>query len=141
MESCREDVDLCLDEMERQHGELHEILAALHARAGQARPTADLERLLLLFEEHIHGHFRSEEALMRRFAYDEEAYRGHSRDHREFLGSVRELTALLRSGEGEDGLDAAIERRLIDWLERHMKWDDAVARSLREAERGSGAGG
>ena len=127
-----EGLDLGLEEMERQHGELDGILEALRNRAGQARPMADLERLLLLFEEHVEGHFRAEEALMRRFAYDNEAFRHHCGEHREILRGVRELLPLLRQqGVGSPELESLVERRIIQGLENHMKWDDAVVASLR----------
>ena len=121
-----------LAEMERQHRELHGILDALHGRAGQARPAADLERLLLLFEDHSQGHFQAEEALMRRSGYDSEAYRRHCRDHREILGNVRALLSVLhRGGTGSREFESTVERELISGLERHMQWDEAVMLALR----------
>ena len=133
-DSTTQGLDLGLEEMERQHGELHAILDTLHSRVGEPRPAADLERLIQLFQEHLEGHFRSEEALMRRFAYDDGAYNLHRAEHREILAKVRELLPLLRREETGGGeLTAAIEREVIGGLERHMQWDDAVIASLRGA--------
>ena len=119
-----------LDEMERQHAELMEILATLRSRIGQGRPAADLERMLLLFQEHIRNHFRSEERMMRDLGYPEEAYQQHCRDHSEFLDHLAEL--LMKLQRDRDALRDRPEKKLLEWLEGHVKWEDeAMERELR----------
>jgi hemerythrin-like metal-binding protein len=106
--------------MDEQHEALVEILNRLHEAMHQGRGKAELEGILVLFQDYAQTHFAAEEAWMERSQYAGTAR--HRQIHADLTVQVRELVAKFQLESG--GFSLQMMNFLEDWLVRHIESED-----------------
>ncbi len=77
-------------------------------------------------------HFRTEEALMRRAGYDEEAFVSHCREHQAFTDQIAAFQD--RLFDGSLGMSAELADSMGVWLTTHIQdTDPGYVTDIREA--------
>ena len=120
---------LGVNEIDRQHRKLMDIINALYGamRAGKAQST--LASLLDELAEYTVYHFNNEEKYFDRFRYAETAE--HKRAHEKLKGQVMEFIGQFKSGRAEVSMD--LMDFLKDWLTSHiMKTDKRYVPFMKE---------
>lgn len=114
--------------VDRQHRDIKALVADVeHASDDPAEIMDVLERLM----DHVECHFATEEDLMHRESYPEDAIAEHVADHHHLTETAREAVLDFRSG----GLTtmAPLASLLGDWLSNHVeRHDRALVNYVRE---------
>lgn len=109
-----------VEEVDRQHQRLVDLVNELHREMSKRRGLAVLERVLNSLVDYTEKHFAYEERLMRESAYP--GFSQHKAGHDELTRRVREMQSRFLSGDNT--LLAELLNFLSEWLIQHIKGSD-----------------
>ncbi|MBI5638571.1 MAG: bacteriohemerythrin [Nitrospinae bacterium] len=118
--SWKEDYEIGISEVDRQHMRLVELINELHASM-ETGTAAETEKVLQGLVDYTITHFADEERLQERHGYP--GLDGHRKLHAELVAEV--LGYSKRFQTKEPGLEANLMWFLKDWLLNHIKLQDA----------------
>ena len=122
----REELSLGIDDVDREHKELVELIGRLQRDLQAGANTNNVIGLLREIYTEIAAHFANEEKLMRLSHY--RAYADHKEDHETLLDDLRDI---IEEVEDDGVLD---ESRLTDdldrWFSDHFQTHDAKLHRL-----------
>lgn len=124
--SWKEDYEIGLPEVDRQHMRLVELINELHA-AMETGTAAESEKVLDGLIEYTNTHFTDEERLQERHGYPE--LKAHQKLHEDLVMDVLDFRK--RYQDAEPGVEMNLMWFLKDWLLNHIKLQDAkIARHI-----------
>lgn len=130
-----QDYDLGIEEIDRQHRRLVEIVNRLHDAMEQGCPKGATQGVVCDLVTYLEIHFTYEERLMQRLDFPDQV--AHKGEHRLVTREAQEFEAALASG----GLNVSMELMgtLKTWLQDHVVRADRAYADLARAQRDTGA--
>ena len=116
----RVDLHLFISEIDRQHREVVDLAARLHATIRTAQSAGELQSVLAEFTATVENHFASEEALMLSRGYDQ--YATHRMEHQRLLDQVYIVQRDLACGTIQPC--ESLARFVQLWTEKHILTSD-----------------
>lgn len=110
-----------VEELDRQHQRLIQIINSLHDAMKIGAPKPALERILSDLVSYTRFHFQTEEQLMRAHRFPE--YKEHLREHESLTSTVVRFDEDLRAGRV--ALSVPLMQFLKSWLSSHILQSDA----------------
>lgn len=110
-----------VEELDRQHQRLIQIINSLHDAMKIGAPKPALERILSDLVSYTRFHFQTEEQLMRAHRFPE--YKEHLREHESLTSTVVRFDEDLRAGRV--ALSVPLMQFLKSWLSGHILQSDA----------------
>ncbi len=109
-----------VEELDRQHQRLIQIINSLHDAMKIGAPKPALERILSDLVSYTRFHFQTEEQLMRAHRFPE--YKEHLREHESLTATVVRFDEDLRAGRV--ALSVPLMQFLKSWLSSHILQSD-----------------
>lgn len=110
-----------VEELDRQHQRLIQIINSLHDAMKIGAPKPALERILSDLVSYTRFHFQTEEQLMRAHRFPE--YKEHLREHESLTSTVVRFDEDLRAGRV--ALSVPLMQFLKSWLSGHILQSDS----------------
>ncbi len=112
-----------IDEIDRQHKELVEIINSLFDAMKVTKGYDLLEEVLNKLIDYVHSHFETEETYFDKYEYPEA--KTHKKEHRYFTEQVNDFKRLfaeskLTQNEGDTPLTVGLWKLLKDWFVNHV---------------------
>ncbi len=112
-----------IDEIDRQHKELVEIINSLFDAMKVAKGYDLLEEVLNKLIDYVHYHFDTEETYFDKYEYPEA--KTHKNEHRYFTEQVIDLKRLFTEGkltqnDGDTQLTVGLWKLLKEWFVNHV---------------------
>ncbi len=119
-----------VDTIDNQHKELinrvNKFFAALRSENGREETL----KVLAFLSSYVVNHFRDEEAIQVRCNYPK--YQEHRKLHKEFLETVKEMTADIEKNGVTTASSTMIAMTVSNWLVNHISRQDAeIGRHIR----------
>jgi len=110
-----------IDEMDKQHQSLLEIMNRLHESISAGKGNEDPIAVISELNEYAHKHFSAEEQLMRRFRFPQ--LRAHKVEHVKFAENVLAFQRRLHEGQTVSAYE--VLQFVRQWLLTHIQESDA----------------
>jgi len=107
-------------EIDRQHQRLFTLFNQLYDAIQEGREDEVVAMVLTNVVDYTAYHFETEEKLMRRYGYGEEA--SHRAEHAKLAQQAKAL--VVKHRQGNKHVSMATLKFLSDWLNRHILGDD-----------------
>jgi hemerythrin-like metal-binding protein len=116
----RDEYSVGVEQFDRQHKHLFEIINKLNTQSGSPRRLELVSTTLEEMFDYAKEHFSAEESLMQQYAYPD--IEPHKKQHAYFLKTASELAAY-PAEKKEDSLDEITEFLNVWWVIHILKWD------------------
>lgn len=116
----RDEYSVGVEQFDRQHRHLLEIINKLTARSGESPDLELVSQTLKEMLDYAKEHFTAEEELMQQYAYPE--IESQKKQHAYFLKTTTELSAYPVSKK-EESIDEIAEFLNVWWIIHILKWD------------------
>ncbi len=105
-----------------QHKELFKRIDQLLQASSQGRGKDEVGKLIQFLSDYVVTHFGTEEKAMVQHGYG--GITGHKGEHLAFLRDFGDLAKSYETQGASTTLVIAIQRRVIDWLNKHIRQSD-----------------
>ncbi len=108
--------------IDEQHKELFKRIDQLLEASSQGKGKDEIGRLLQFLSDYVVTHFGTEEKAMIQHGYGGIA--AHKAEHLAFLRDFSNLAKSYETDGASTALLIAVQRRVIDWLNNHIRQSD-----------------
>jgi len=105
-----------------QHKELFKRINRLLEASSQGKGKDEIGKLIQFLSDYVVTHFATEEKAMIQHGYG--GVSAHKLEHLAFLRDFRDLASSYESQGASTSLLLAVQRRVIDWLNNHIRQSD-----------------